>query len=178
MKFEAGKDVFGELSAGSPFHVYSYGSMFSNRAYAVKAGDALTDSWSTKDFGGDRFHLKVHGPNGFFREFKGTLADAGVHVECAYERHSKKKLTANIALTVVNNTSQQMTVLISDKSYQQKTVIKKISPRTKITVPVDTSKSSGWYDSAVTIQGNTIFEQRFAGRVETGRDSVSDPAMA
>ncbi|WP_335954625.1 phospholipase domain-containing protein, partial [Acinetobacter guillouiae] len=34
-----------------------------------------------------------------------------------------------------------------------------------------------WYDFAVTCTQDTKFYRRFAGRVETGADSVSDPAM-
>jgi phospholipase C len=35
-------------------------------------------------------------------------------------------------------------------------------------------ESSNWYDFTVQSAG---FESRFAGRVETGRNSFSDPAM-
>jgi len=34
-----------------------------------------------------------------------------------------------------------------------------------------------WYDFAVTCEGDSAFYRRFAGRVETGRHAVSDPAM-
>ncbi|RZL89201.1 MAG: DUF756 domain-containing protein, partial [Variovorax sp.] len=36
-------------------------------------------------------------------------------------------------------------------------------------------KSGDWYDFTVTSEN---FERRFAGRVETGKPGVSDPAMA
>ena len=39
------------------------------------------------------------------------------------------------------------------------------------------NKSFYWYDISVKIKGNDIFEKRYAGRVETGRESKSDPAM-
>ncbi|MDR6292391.1 MULTISPECIES: phospholipase domain-containing protein [Inquilinus] len=35
--------------------------------------------------------------------------------------------------------------------------------------------SAGWYDFTIAADG---FERRFAGRLETGRPGVSDPAMA
>lgn len=37
--------------------------------------------------------------------------------------------------------------------------------------------SGNWYDFVVTCDADTAFYRRFAGRVETGRHSVSDPAM-
>lgn len=178
MKFAAGKNVFGELSSGSPFHAYSYGNSFSSRAYAVVAGDALTDTWTTQDFGGDDYHFKVQGPNGFFREFKGNVNDAGVEVLCSYEKDAKKKLTGNVELTIVNRSTQAVAIVVTDKSYGQSAVTKKIGAGEKVTVRVNTSKSFGWYDSSVTINGNDVFEARLAGRVETGKESVSDPAMA
>lgn len=178
IRFEARKDIFGELSAGSPFLVYSYGTSFNNRAYAVTAGDALTDTWNTKDFGGDHYHFRIHGPNGFFREFKGSVNDAGVEVVCAYEKDAKKKLTGNIELTIANRSTKATSVVVVDKSYKQSPITKKVGAGEKITVRVDTSKSSGWYDSSVAINGYSAFENRFAGRVETGREGVSDPGMA
>jgi phospholipase C len=36
----------------------------------------------------------------------------------------------------------------------------------------------GWYDFSVFIEGNTVFEKRYAGHVETGKESKSDPLMA
>jgi phospholipase C len=38
----------------------------------------------------------------------------------------------------------------------------------------ETSGSGAWYDITVSAEG---FERRLAGRIETGRDSISDPAM-
>ena len=35
----------------------------------------------------------------------------------------------------------------------------------------------GWYDLVVTVAEDPTFEYRLAGHVETGRDSMSDPAM-
>ncbi len=39
-------------------------------------------------------------------------------------------------------------------------------------------KASGqWYDFAVTCDSDPAYYRRFAGRVETGQHTVSDPAM-
>jgi phospholipase C len=37
--------------------------------------------------------------------------------------------------------------------------------------------SGGWYDFSLSIDELPGYLRRFAGRVETGRDSVSDPRM-
>ena len=42
--------------------------------YAVRAGDTLKDEWDlSSDLG--IYHLRVYGPNGFFREFTGDNTD-------------------------------------------------------------------------------------------------------
>jgi phospholipase C len=35
----------------------------------------------------------------------------------------------------------------------------------------------GWYDLIVTVAGDSTFNYRLAGHVETGQDSFSDPAL-
>ena len=37
--------------------------------------------------------------------------------------------------------------------------------------------SGGWYDFSVRVNGQADWSRRFAGRMETGADSTSDPAM-
>jgi phospholipase C len=44
-------------------------------------------------------------------------------------------------------------------------------------ITLDLSRSFGWYDFTVKVKGFNAFEQRFAGRVETGKTSFSDPLM-
>ncbi|MHB8817179.1 MAG: phospholipase domain-containing protein, partial [Steroidobacteraceae bacterium] len=35
----------------------------------------------------------------------------------------------------------------------------------------------GWYDLVITVEQDPTFKYRFAGHIETGRESISDPAM-
>jgi phospholipase C len=42
---------------------------------------------------------------------------------------------------------------------------------------LDTEKSFGWYDYALRIKGNELFERRLAGRIETGLPSKTDPQI-
>ncbi|GAA4732275.1 phospholipase domain-containing protein [Phytohabitans rumicis] len=39
------------------------------------------------------------------------------------------------------------------------------------------ARTRGWYDLTVTVQGDAAFEYRYAGHLEDGEDSISDPAM-
>ena len=37
--------------------------------------------------------------------------------------------------------------------------------------------TGGWYDLTITVENDPHFEYRFAGHMENGEDSISDPAM-
>ena len=50
----------------------------------------------------------------------------------------------------------------------------------KIVVPIVVQDSGNWYDLTVFVPSseNFCYERRSMGRMETGKDSISDPAMA
>lgn len=181
----AGNEVFGEQSAGSPFTIYAPGAYASENAkswsYAVRTGDRLMDQWEIDDFENGLYHLQVYGPNGFLREFAGSKNDPQISIALDYERTKtdRKKLTGNIVLSLKNLSSDKdFTVDIADRSYKKGTrtiTINKAKPTA--TVIWNLSDSFNWYDIAVKVKGYTAFEKRYAGRVETGRHSKTDPYM-
>jgi phospholipase C len=171
LKFSASKEIFGNNAAGAPFQVYSLGKNWETRSYAVVADDELEDKWSIEEY----YHFQVYGPNGFFREFRGTPGEQ-FEVRAEYERNTNKKLSGNLLVNIVNNTGTPVSIQVKDNAYQQPSLTKRIT--TTAHIPIDLRNSFGWYDLSVTIQGNDRFEVRLAGRVETTRESKSDPAMA
>lgn len=177
VKFKAGKEVFGAASAGSPFLVYTPNEDPIPRNYAVKAGDQLVDSWVIS--GNNNYHFRVYGPNGFFREFTGNLQDPSLDVALDYQHTglSKKSLTGNVEIKMRNTGKQKLTVEIIDNSYKAKKQTKVINPGAQASIIADLSKSSGWYDLSVKVKGQNDFEKRYAGRVETGKTSITDPLM-
>lgn len=46
-----------------------------------------------------------------------------------------------------------------------------------VTIILDLKKSFGWYDFSIKVKGNKSFIKRYAGHVETGEPSYSDPFM-
>jgi phospholipase C len=52
-----------------------------------------------------------------------------------------------------------------------------LRPQERLTRHWDLDASFGWYDFTLEVEGDASFLQRLAGHVETGRDSVSDPAL-
>jgi phospholipase C len=183
--------VFGASTAGAPFNVYAPGVYAATGqgemmqavrtwAYGVKAGDQLTDSWPIRDFDYRRYHLRVYGANGFYREFKGDANDPAVGIVFNYE-HAKggqNGLSGNGELHLKNTGKTGCTVDILDHSYGAVYAAKTLAAGEEAVVVLPLEKSHGWYDVGVRIKGVEGFEKRYAGRIETGKDGVSDPAMA
>jgi phospholipase C len=186
LSFKSGNDFFGEKSAGAPFIVYAPGRYGDENVkvwnYALKAGDTLEDSYPVEQFENQAVHLRVYGPNGFFREFTGNTRDPAVEVHCGYQTDQNKKPTGNIELTLKNLNKNKITVEIVDNAYQgaaQKKVLSAAGSKEAAAVLViNLQKNHHWYDFSVKVSGNDSLTQRFAGHVETGLESQSDPLMA
>jgi phospholipase C len=190
---QAQHKVFGDRSSGSPFNIYAPGKYLSIESenvqqkvfepvrtwhYAVRAGDSLKDNWSLDAFEDKNYHLRVYGPNGFFREFVGNNNDPVMQIDCGYQagRLSQNTLTGNIELRITNaDTAHPVDVKITDNAYKGKPVYKKITSEEIIVLNL--KSSFGWYDFSVTVKGNSIYKARFAGRVETGKETFTDPLM-
>jgi phospholipase C len=180
ISMKAGNDIFGESSAGSAFSVYAPGKYKNESvrtwAYAVAVGDELKDNWAVDQFEKGRYHLRVYGPNGFFREFSGNKNDGTIDVSVKYELADGKP-TGNLVLKVINKTIQPQHIVIVDNSYKAGIKEQSIDAGSSKEMPFDTSKSFGWYDVSIKLKGNLSFENRYAGRVETGLASKTDPLM-
>ena len=177
----AGNEVFGTKAAGAPFTVYALGEVKKDtakpRSYAVAAGDALSDTWDLQSFENNNYHLRVYGPNGFFREFRGNAQDPLVSIVCTSERNKKQQLTGNVLFEIINNSTSSCTIEIDDKGYQNGRQTKVVKPAAKTTLVIELAKSFGWYDLSVKVKDAPLFEKRYAGRVETGKAGFTDPLM-
>ncbi|GAB3552559.1 phosphocholine-specific phospholipase C [Spirosoma fluminis] len=183
LTFKAGNVVFGKQAAGAPFRVYAVrpyqGEVMRAWDYSVVAGDTLRDDWSTQDFEAGQYHLRVYGPNGFYREFMGSKQNSLLQIECGYEaqRLRQSKLTGNLLLMFQNHDTKAHTLTLVDNSYKTKAKEVRLAAGAKTNVTIDLSKQHDWYDVSVRISGNNSFEERFAGHVETGAPSKTDPLM-
>ncbi len=193
IQFTAGNKIFGNDASGAPFNVYAPGGYLHQKenekpafepvrtwAYGLTPGDSLTDAWPIKEFEDKNYHLRVYGPNGFFREFNGNAKDPEIEINCGYQHSTteSKKLSGNIELMVDNIGRKDHVIEIIDHAYKaadQKLPVKGSTKGTALTI--DLGKSYGWYDFSVKITGNKNYERRYAGHVETGGPSYSDPFM-
>ncbi len=181
IRFAAKKELFGDRSAGSPFIVYAIGAKAAAlpRNYAVAAGEQLEDSWPLDLFDNKAYRLHVYGPNGFFREFSGDDKQSKIDIRFDYVRVNghKPALTGNIQILAHNRDSGIQTILVRDNAYNNPEAKQTLAPGEKAAFEFDASSSFGWYNVSVRLADDLQFEKRYAGRVETGRWSFSDPAM-
>lgn len=175
IRLSAKNEVFGPRSSGSPFIIY--GQQDEPRNYALVPGDTIRDTWGLDRDG--RYDMEVYGPNGFFRAFKGS-ADDVLTVNCEYQRQQtgQKKLSGAIVFQLSGNGNSPLTVEITDNAYKSAPVRQMIPKgNKKVDVVIDLAKSYSWYDLSIRIIDRPLFEYRFAGRVETGVQGVTDPYM-
>lgn len=180
--------VFGGRSRGIPYVVYSPGEhkkVHSNDFeavrtwnFAVAPGDKLVHSFPLSEFKDPGYHLRVYGPNGFYREYKGDNQDPALEIACDYEQEDRipSRLTGNLMIKFDNKTGKNQKIQITDQAYGKAPVELIVEPGKQSTV-LDLSNSHNWYDLKVTMDGYSAFAQHFAGRVETGKDGKTDPQM-
>jgi phospholipase C len=113
------------------------------------------------------YDYEVFGPNGFFRKFKGnTVPDLEV---LSVNNTSKNQ----IELIFKNTKKRNLAITLEDLYGKTHKTISLQKPEEKIVL--DLSKEKGWYDLKI-MQNDHLWH--FAGRVETGKVSVSDPHWA
>lgn len=187
MQFSAGKSLFGNKSAAGTFQVYVPGKFNLQKAdekeevqmnqwnFCVLPGDQIEYHWSLQDFITDTYELQCYGANGFFRSFKGSKDAARLNVKVTTEMLSRKKASGNIKISLL--APQDQTITIDDNAYGLPPQTITIQGGKLFQYILVLNKSHGWYDFTIGIKGISNFSQRYAGRIETGKNSISDPVM-
>lgn len=142
------------------------------RRYTVGAGDTLTGVWPTAPAGAPH-DLWILGPNGFHRHITGVGADALV---AAFGMDAAR---GEIALTLHNPSKHARVIEIAPLAYADTLAARQFTlvPGQSVTARWALAATAGWYDLALRIPAEPEYLRRFAGRLETGRDTLSDPAM-
>jgi phospholipase C len=164
--------------AGAVFHVYDRLHLDRiPRRYTVEAGKSLADSWLPQADEGHQaeghYDLWVYGPNGFVREFRGMLTSIAHAIpEVALEYDVPNR---SIQVVVTNEGHREAAVAIRANAYRTDGPWPvRVAPGRHVVREWSLLASDHWYD--LTVIGEH-FERRFAGRLETGAPSFSDPAV-
>src|SRR6266545_2691461 len=121
--------------------------------------------------GGARVRPVGPRPNGFFRGFKAGSPGTQPDVKSSYDERNGR-----IALEIRNPGAERTQVAVRDGYTSQETKLT-LEPGEAQTKHWSLSRTRGWYDLVITVQGDLRFQYRYAGHLENGEDSISDPAM-
>ena len=165
--------------AAACFHVYDKKHLDRiPRRYTVGAGHEIGGEW---DIGADAgsYDLWVLGPNGFHRHFEGEISASPAHGAEPEVRIEYDRRRAGLRLTLQNRGDAPATFRLAANAYYadfgEQSFRVGGNDRCEHFLPL--RHSANWYDFTVRVDGRDAFARRFAGRVETGRHSLSDPEM-
>jgi phospholipase C len=154
-------------SQAAVFHVYDRLRLdHPPRRFTVEPDNQISDIWPI-----GAYDLWVLGPNGFHRHFIGAAPgeDPILHVLTS-------PTTGRVSLTLRNPGHAAKTLAATPNAY--KTAFRPwnmtLPPAREGRKDLSIRPTGGWYDMSIEAAG---YLRRVAGRVETGVDSISDPAM-
>jgi phospholipase C len=179
LELTAANKVFGSHSAGAPFNVYLRNLTkqpgMQAATYTVKAGDTLKPTFPLQQFLGGRFEIEVLAPNGFYRRFSGTPNEPPAVVLTALEERNGSP-TGALFVHLHNPTRLPQALNVADNSYGAADISKTVAPGATETIMLPLESNHNWYDFTVR-QANSKSVAQFAGRIEAGTPSRTDPLM-
>ncbi|WP_326489715.1 phosphocholine-specific phospholipase C [Paraburkholderia sp. ZP32-5] len=151
------------------------------RRYALDPGTQLTDSWTRSQLNGTRYSIALHGANGFLRIFRGDfgrrqgLKTAQPEAVLSYDIANDA-----VRVTMRNAGDADCRLTVRSNAYRsgknQWTFF--VAAGSELSMSWLVAAHGNWYDLSVTADTEPAFLRRFAGRLENGRDLISDPAAA
>lgn len=165
-------------NAGAAFQAYDYSDTLEPRRYTIEAGKRyIASPWPnlTATHGTD---IAVHGPNGFYRRFRSEAAARAVRVRVSYDAGR-----GAIILTLVNHGTTPRTLYIEQSEVysldrdQARKRSYKLAPGDSVQDIWTLSASQHWYDLSITMATADRFLFQYAGHIETGKASMTDPAI-
>ncbi|MES2148913.1 MAG: phospholipase C, phosphocholine-specific [Pseudomonadota bacterium] len=157
--------------AGAAFTVYSLGHNSGPWYYTLPEGDAFTETWPLRGFEERQYDLRVYGPNGFIRVFRGS---ADSHAEVAMRSVAARR---ELSLQLSNRSAGACTFRIRDNAYGAGARSVTVDAGERVLLPWPVAASHGWYDLEVVADLDTAFFRRLCGHLEDGRPSRSDPSF-
>lgn len=186
----AGDRQFGDRSAGAPFNIYRYGTRESTDRFpvpglsgnmqagtwVVAAGQTLAPAYPLGDIGGEHYDIAVHAPNGFYRRFRGGRKVPGLRVRSSCRVGANGE--ARMILDIANISDREVDLRAQSSRYLHWNRKLLIPAHTSASLEVPTRRNENWYDFSLQSAGDTAFLWKYAGRMETGRACISDPALS
>lgn len=122
------------------------------------------------------YDVAVHAPNGFYRAYRGHADRVALRSACRYDVGGKGK-GPRIVLSLTNGGKAPLTVQYhAGDAGPLRTVV--LKGRGHQEIRLDLSASHQWYDVTLTSPEDPDFRHVLGGRMETGKITLTDPAMA
>ncbi|WP_141732743.1 phosphocholine-specific phospholipase C [Oligoflexus tunisiensis] len=158
--------------AAAVFHVYDRLNLSAvPRRFTVEPQKSLQDRWLTTPAGD--YDLWVLAPNGFHRHFTGR---SGIEQQVDFEMDYDRPNDA-LRLLFRNSSERDHIITLTANRYESSEPVTLLIPAKSSRTLSRPLVNGPWYDDSVRLQGYPGWSRRFAGRMETGQDSTSDPAM-
>ncbi|MDP3785848.1 MAG: alkaline phosphatase family protein, partial [Undibacterium sp.] len=160
-------------AAAASFTVYPSSHNSGPWYYTIGAQQSFTENWPLADFGAEKYALRLLGPNGYLRVFQGFASSALSVVVHAIHK------TQQLSITLHNPSDKALSVILKDNFYGAKNQAIELAANSRIQLIWDAGASFGWYDFQFKIEGTEQekqFLRRYAGHLENGLPSRSDPA--
>ncbi len=153
-------------ATGACFYAYWQGIDQLPNRYTVGAGDTLGDILMYPL--ATNADMIIYGPNSFIRQLQGH-GPSDLHIVVGYTPHG------DLEVNLKNKSNRQLAVRLKDESYGTGERIVQMNGFEHQILPWDLQKSNHWYDLTVQCDNHSW---RYAGHVEDGRDSMTDPARS
>ena len=150
------------------------------RQWAIASGTSGTD---TVPIVGTTYFFSLSGPNGFVRIFSGDVSAPGATAARTWMTYSPSSSppTVDIHISIDSSAPNACIYNVSDAVYGMTGVTGSLAAGQDKIISFDMTTVGQWYDWKVQLSfdtQNTAVSRRFAGRMETGVNTISDPAMS
>ncbi len=151
------------------------------RHYTVEASKSITDHLSfAAPSDSSTYRATLVGANGFYRSFEGDAKESACIGASSFVSYDVDG--GNVLLNLANSDGLgTITFSIADNAYNQFTATDfSVNVGESTVMKINTANSGNWYDFSAYVKKGTegnCYVRRFMGRMETGFDTISDPAM-
>ena len=156
------------------FQVRSGNGALGPWTYTVGSGESVSDTYAITAANLTGYDLSVYGPNGFFRSYRGSLAPGAANLAIRTRYHREDNA---ITLSGVNHTRSTVTIKLTN-GYNGETLTADVEAGEDGEHTFSLHKTWGWYDFTIEVVQDPTFHAQIAGHLETGEESVTDPAIA
>jgi phospholipase C len=147
--------------------------------FAVEAGGSVEDSFGLELFPDGVYSVRVHGPNGFYRYWTGDKNDPSLEMKVEEVCDPGKSSTCKLGFRLRSDpNSDLIAVQVHDNAYGNPSQEISLSSQQAVRSEIDLKASHQWYDLTITAPSYPRYKRIYAGHVENGTWTTSDPQMA